>query len=91
MPFSGQKLRDVRKAAGVSRADLAAKAGTTHQYISHLENGVKGNPTYDLVEMLAKALGVDCRAFADDEETPAAPPPASPEKPPSRGKKGTGK
>ena len=40
----------------MSRAALAEMAGTTVKYISHLENGAKGNPSATLVENLARAL-----------------------------------
>ncbi len=42
--------------AGLTREQLAAAAETTVQYISHLENGIKTNPGFDLVEDLAAAL-----------------------------------
>jgi transcriptional regulator with XRE-family HTH domain len=88
MPFSGAKLRQLRERAGLERERLAEMAGTTKQYISHLENGVRKNPTYDLVEQLAVALGVDCRAFQEDvaDDEPASAPPA-----PGPGRRATGK
>jgi transcriptional regulator with XRE-family HTH domain len=76
----GAKLRQLRERAGLEREQLAEAAGTTKQYISHLENGVKKNPAYDLVERLGRALGADCRAFqeaAADEPARAPPAPES--------------
>ncbi|QEL15598.1 helix-turn-helix domain-containing protein [Limnoglobus roseus] len=67
MPFSGLKLREVREGAGVEREQLANDVGTSKQYISHLENGIKKNPAFDLVEKLAAVLGVDCREFVGIE------------------------
>lgn len=58
MPFSGALLYKLRGEKGLSRSQLARLAGTTAQYISHLENRVKDNPTFELVERLAEALGV---------------------------------
>lgn len=66
MPFSGEKLREIRERVGVERGDLATLAGTSKQYVSHLENGVKGNPAFDLVEKLANALGVGVADFIAD-------------------------
>jgi transcriptional regulator with XRE-family HTH domain len=74
MPFSGEKLRELRTASGLSREQLAERSGTTKQYISHLENGVKANPAFDLVEKLAAVLGTDCRSFADAERGGAGSP-----------------
>lgn len=93
MPFSGQKLRQLREAAGLTREQMAARAGTTAQYISHLENGVKQNPAFDLVERLAEGVGATCKDFIGDTEPPPdPPPPAKPGRPkkadaPPKGKK----
>lgn len=69
MPFSGRKLRALREGAGLTRDTLADRAGTTAQYISHLENGVKKNPAFDLVERLGDALSVTCQDFQGDDAT----------------------
>jgi transcriptional regulator with XRE-family HTH domain len=71
MPFSGEKLREIRERAGVEREALAAAVGTSKQYVSHLENGVKANPAFDLVEKLAKSLGVSLTAFTAEPPTMA--------------------
>lgn len=82
MPFSGEKLREIRESAGVEREALAALVGTSKQYVSHLENGIKANPAFDLVEKLAKSLGVSLAAFVADAPTPAhKPTKRSPAKP----------
>jgi transcriptional regulator with XRE-family HTH domain len=59
VPFDPERLRRLREAhvPKLSRAALAELAGTSPQYISHLENGIKTNPAADLLERLAKGLG----------------------------------
>lgn len=90
MPFSGEKLRELREKRGIGRDELAATVGTSRQYISHLENGLKLNPAFDLVEKLAGALGVTCLAFIADAPPVEKPvPPASAGRPrntPAKGK-----
>ena len=83
----GARLRELREAAGLSRKDLAERAGMKSEGgIRNLEQGVNG-PTWETVLALAKALGVDCTAFAEEPtEAPTAPrkpgrPRKQPEKP----------
>ncbi|WP_168219442.1 helix-turn-helix transcriptional regulator [Limnoglobus roseus] len=74
-------MRELREEAGVDREQLANEVGSTKQYISHLENGVKKNPAFDLVERLAKALGTECTAFAADGVAEQEEPPTPKKKP----------
>jgi XRE family transcriptional regulator of biofilm formation len=50
-----QRLRDDK---GMTQRDLAAKAKVTPGYIAQLEMGLKKNPSLDVLQRLAKALGV---------------------------------
>ncbi len=73
----GQKLRELRDAIGMTREALAVKSevsyGTVHGYEMD-----RRSPSLATAQKLAKALGVDCTAFADcedmkgEEEKPAA-------------------
>lgn len=38
--YSGQLLRDVRKEAGMTQAEVAEKIGANKSYISRIENGL---------------------------------------------------
>ncbi|WP_117196065.1 helix-turn-helix domain-containing protein [Rhizobium terrae] len=51
-----RNLRTARQAAGLSQEALADRAGIDRTYISSLERSVY-NPTIDIVDRLAKALG----------------------------------
>jgi transcriptional regulator with XRE-family HTH domain len=63
----GQKLKAMRTAAGLTQGELAEKAGMSKAGIADLEQG-RNSPSWVSVQMLAKALGMDCNAFAADEE-----------------------
>ncbi|MGH6967131.1 MAG: helix-turn-helix domain-containing protein [Phenylobacterium sp.] len=51
-------LRGFRQKSGLSQEELAHRAGIDRTYVSSLERGVYA-ATIDVVERLAKALGVE--------------------------------
>lgn len=55
-------LKTVRREAGLSQAQLAAKLRRPQSYISKAESGERRVDVVELVEML-RALGVDTAAF----------------------------
>jgi ribosome-binding protein aMBF1 (putative translation factor) len=55
--FQGLVYR-LRKEAGLTQAELAARMGTTQSSIARMEGGGT-RPTFDTLERLAKAVGVD--------------------------------
>ena len=55
-------LRELRQQAGLSQEALADKAGLHRTYISQLERGLK-SPTVDVLDALARALGVTLKMF----------------------------
>jgi transcriptional regulator with XRE-family HTH domain len=61
-------LRRLREGAGLTLSALARKSGVTKQALSKLERGMNG-ATWDTVQRLALALGVDYLAFADPAVT----------------------
>lgn len=58
-PFS-ERLRELRLKAGLSQAELAARAGLCHQSISHYELGNK-IPTDEVLVLLAQSLGISAQ------------------------------
>src|SRR5262245_3253090 len=60
----GAVLLRLRQAAGMSAYELAKRCGLTRQALSYLETGDR-EPTWDTVQRLARALGLDYRAFED--------------------------
>ena len=68
-----QNLRALRQARGLSQEELAHQAGIDRTYISALERNVY-NASIDVVDRLAKVLGVDAaellkRPPTDPEES----------------------
>jgi transcriptional regulator with XRE-family HTH domain len=59
--FAG-RLRELRLAAGLSREELADRAGMKVGGVRDLEQAVN-SPRWETVLALAKALGVECGAF----------------------------
>lgn len=53
----GQRVRELRKANGLSQEAFADKCGFARSYMSRIERGV-GNPSLDAIEVLAAGLGV---------------------------------
>jgi transcriptional regulator with XRE-family HTH domain len=64
MPWFAGRLKDLREGAGLSQYALAKRSGLSKQALSNLELGAR-EPTWETVQRLALALGVDCRAFVD--------------------------
>ena len=50
-PF-GEKLREMREAKGVSLSDMAAELGISSAYLSALEHGKRGRPSWYLVQRI---------------------------------------
>jgi transcriptional regulator with XRE-family HTH domain len=56
-PF-GQRVRQLRAARGVTLAEMAAMLGVTPAYLSALEHGKRGRPTFTLIQGVIHVLGV---------------------------------
>jgi transcriptional regulator with XRE-family HTH domain len=86
----GSTLKALREAAAMTQQQLADKAGMHRFGIAKLEQGVR-QPSWDTVQALAAALGVDCTAFAAAQPVaqaakPGRPRKAEPEPPPAKKK-----
>ena len=62
------RLRELRESASLSQAALAERAGMSKGGVADLEQG-RRQPGWETVQKLAKALGVDCTAFAEEAES----------------------
>jgi putative transcriptional regulator len=82
-PSIATRLKELRTAAGMTQAELAAKAGLSLQGLWQIESG-RRDPSWSTVVKLAKALNVSLASFdsllddrshgADaDAERPASP------------------
>ncbi|MBP1847185.1 transcriptional regulator with XRE-family HTH domain [Rhizobium petrolearium] len=56
-PF-GQALRELRRRKGVTQRDLAEAIGVTPAYLSALEHGRRGRPTFELLQRIAGYFNV---------------------------------
>ncbi len=56
-PF-GQRVRDLRAQRGVTLARMADALGVTPAYLSALEHGKRGRPTFTLIQGAIHVLGV---------------------------------
>jgi len=66
--IDGDKLRQLRQDAFMSRTELASKVGLQPDHIGRLERGVwSGGSRIDNIRKLAEALGVEPRELIDEE------------------------
>ncbi|MDY8108976.1 helix-turn-helix transcriptional regulator [Fulvimarina sp. 2208YS6-2-32] len=56
-PF-GEQVRALRRERGMTQAEMAAAIGVSNAYLSALEHGRRGKPTFDLVHRIIGCLGV---------------------------------
>jgi transcriptional regulator with XRE-family HTH domain len=68
---AGRNVQRLRRAAGLSLADLAAAAGVSKTTLHGLEQG-EGNPTLSTLWALASALGVPLGALLEPPAPPVA-------------------
>jgi transcriptional regulator with XRE-family HTH domain len=54
----GEKIRELRRAQGLSQEELAFRAGVHRNYLGGIERGER-NPALENIVALAKALTVD--------------------------------
>lgn len=74
--FIGKRIRDARRAKGMSIAELAAASGLSIGFISQVERN-QSNPSVKALHDLSRALGVNITWFFDGSR-PAEAKPASP-------------
>jgi transcriptional regulator with XRE-family HTH domain len=63
----GEKLRQLREAAGLSEAKLAERSGVSFGAIHNYALGLR-KPGFAAVVKIARALGTTCEAFAACED-----------------------
>ncbi len=56
-PF-GEVMRDMRKQRGISQKEMAAAIGVSPAYLSALEHGNRGAPSFDFVQRVAGFFGI---------------------------------
>ncbi|MDN3445803.1 helix-turn-helix transcriptional regulator [Microbacterium sp. APC 3901] len=58
----GARVREIRRARGLTQEALAEQLGVTPRYLAGVERGER-NLTLDSVDALAEQLGVDARSL----------------------------
>jgi transcriptional regulator with XRE-family HTH domain len=67
----GDAIREERMQAGLTRTELARRAGVTRRYICHLENGTRTQPSPPVYIALRQALNAtDSRLLAPPRPSP---------------------
>lgn len=56
-PF-GARLREIREARGMTLKSMAAAIGVSPAYLSALEHGRRGRPTFDLLQRIIGHLNI---------------------------------
>lgn len=69
--FFGDKIRDARKAAGLTQRQLADRLGVSNTSISNWEKGLS-RPDADMIQKLCCILSLDPNYFYGTENTPGA-------------------
>ncbi len=64
---TGQKLRLLRSAAGLSLDDLSRRAGVSRAMLSQIENG-KSSPTITVLSKIAAPLNTACGALIAEQD-----------------------
>jgi transcriptional regulator with XRE-family HTH domain len=91
MPLK-DRVRELRKAAGLTQQSLAVKAGMSVAAVVQIESGKTPDPRLSTLRALAKAMGVRVEELIGNEESghpeqaPPEPPPPDPPKRPRKGK-----
>jgi transcriptional regulator with XRE-family HTH domain len=67
MALAGQLIREARRRAGLTQAELARRARTTQSVIARLERGVT-SPSLERVRQLVDAAGLELRVGISSAE-----------------------
>ncbi|MBE0558077.1 MAG: helix-turn-helix transcriptional regulator, partial [Proteobacteria bacterium] len=60
----GEKIIHLREAKSWSTGQLAEASGVSRAYLWQLESGGKDNPSFEVLERLARSLGVGVAEFS---------------------------
>jgi len=63
MTMIGENIHRIRKMRGLTLSELAERAQISKSYLSNIERNLNQNPSIQIVEKVAKVLGVDFRTL----------------------------
>lgn len=61
----GEKIQSIRKKKGLSLSECATRASISKSYLSNIERNINHNPSIQVMEKIAAALGVEVRALLE--------------------------
>lgn len=61
----GERIKELRRAAGLTQVDLADRAGLSQSEVCRMEKGQR-SITVDRLSSIARALGVSASSLLDD-------------------------
>jgi len=64
----GPKIRERRKALGLTLTELAEMVGTSKSHLSDIERGVSTNTSFEMVARISNALGADVVVAASERK-----------------------
>jgi transcriptional regulator with XRE-family HTH domain len=67
---TGQRIKELRRQAGMSQNDLAAAMGRSESWVSQVERGVQPVERLSILQALADSLGVSVREVRPDAAVP---------------------
>jgi transcriptional regulator with XRE-family HTH domain len=70
--YLGHRIRLLREKKGLSRDELARRAGLAAEYLDHLENDHVAFPSYETVAGVASALGTSVPDLTSDGQAAEA-------------------
>lgn len=70
----GQRVKELRRTAGMSQSDLAAAMGRSESWVSQVERGVQPVERLSVLQALADALNVPVRDLRPDAAAPVEKP-----------------
>lgn len=59
----GSKINEIRLLKNISLSQLSRDTGISKGYLSNIENGIKENPSIDILRKIAAALNVNIGIF----------------------------
>ncbi|WP_147802910.1 helix-turn-helix domain-containing protein [Alkalicoccus halolimnae] len=62
----GARVREYRKARGLTMSELADRAGVAKSYLSAIERDLQSNPSIQFLEKIASVLDVNMNALLKD-------------------------
>lgn len=65
----GETIRKLRTERGVSSGGVAKLSGVSRGYLWQLETGGQQHPSFDVLQKIAGALGVDISEFSEQHAT----------------------